>query len=47
MKAIQEQNAIAPGGKFGGPPAEGGIEFTYNITLKDRLITVKILKILF
>ena len=39
MKAIQEQNAIAPGGKFGGPPAENGIEFTYNVTLKDRLIT--------
>lgn len=38
MNAIQEQNAIAPGGKFGGPPAKNGNEFTYNVMLSDRLI---------
>ncbi|ESU29948.1 hydrophobe/amphiphile efflux-1 (HAE1) family protein [Flavobacterium limnosediminis JC2902] len=38
MSAIQEQNAIAPGGKFGGPPAKNGNEFTYNVMLSDRLI---------
>ncbi|ESU24228.1 hydrophobe/amphiphile efflux-1 (HAE1) family protein [Flavobacterium enshiense DK69] len=39
MNAIQEQNAIAPGGKFGGPPAKNGNEFTYNVMLSDRLVT--------
>ena len=38
MSAIKDQNTIAPGGKFGAPPAKGGNEFTYNVTLKDRLI---------
>jgi HAE1 family hydrophobic/amphiphilic exporter-1 len=40
MKAIQDQNSIAPGGKFGAPPTED-VEYTYNVTLKDRLITVE------
>lgn len=39
MNAIREQNAIAPGGKLGAPPAKFGNEYTYNVTLKDRLIT--------
>lgn len=39
MNAIKDQNAIAPGGKFGAPPAKNNNEFTYNVTLKDRLIT--------
>lgn len=38
MSAIKDQNTIAPGGKFGAPPAKGGNEYTYNVTLKDRLI---------
>ncbi|MGL2987919.1 efflux RND transporter permease subunit [Flavobacterium sp. RSSA_27] len=41
MSAVREQNAIAPGGKFGAPPADGGNEFTYNVTLKDRLVNVE------
>lgn len=39
MGALQEQNVIAPGGKFGGPPSKDGVEFTYNVTLSDRLVT--------
>ena len=38
IKSIQEQNAIAPGGKFGAPPATDNNEFTYNVMLKDRLV---------
>jgi HAE1 family hydrophobic/amphiphilic exporter-1 len=38
IRSIQEQNAIAPGGKFGAPPAKDDNEFTYNVTLKDRLV---------
>lgn len=41
MSAIRDQNSIAPGGKFGAPPAEDGNEFTYNVTLKDRLIDIE------
>ena len=41
MNAIKEQNSIAPSGKFGAPPAEDGNEFTYNVTLKDRLIDIE------
>ena len=41
MKAVQEQNSIAPGGKFGAPPGTNGNEFTYNVTLKDRLISAE------
>ncbi|MGG7034847.1 MAG: efflux RND transporter permease subunit [Flavobacterium sp.] len=39
MSALQEQNAIAPGGKFGGPPTENQVEFSYNVTLSDRLVS--------
>jgi hydrophobic/amphiphilic exporter-1 (mainly G- bacteria), HAE1 family len=35
--AIQSQNVISPGGKFGAQPAPPGTDFTYTITLQDRL----------
>ncbi len=37
--AIKEQNAIVPGGTFGGEPAPPGTEFTYAVMMKDRLKT--------
>ncbi|MCU0363905.1 MAG: multidrug efflux RND transporter permease subunit, partial [Bacteroidales bacterium] len=37
-KALQEQNQILPGGKFGAQPAPAGTEFTYGVVLQDRLI---------
>jgi HAE1 family hydrophobic/amphiphilic exporter-1 len=37
-KALQEQNQILPGGKFGAQPAPEGTEFTYGVVLQDRLI---------
>ncbi len=37
--AIRAQNVISPGGKFGAPPAPAGTDFTYTITLQDRLIS--------
>ena len=36
IKAINEQNAIAPGGKFGAEPAPPGTEFTYTVRLPER-----------
>jgi HAE1 family hydrophobic/amphiphilic exporter-1 len=36
--ALQEQNVISPGGKFGAEPAPAGTEFTYGVVLQDRLI---------
>lgn len=36
-KAINDQNMISPGGKFGAEPAPAGTEFTYSITLQERL----------
>lgn len=38
-KAINDQNMISPGGKFGAEPAPPGTEFTYGISLQDRLVT--------
>ncbi len=35
--AIQEQNVVAPGGKFGSEPAPAGTEFTYTVKLPERL----------
>ena len=35
--AIQSQNVIVPGGKFGAEPAPPGTEFTYTVKLPDRL----------
>lgn len=40
-KALNDQNAISPGGKFGAEPAPPGTEFTYGITLQERLVTEK------
>jgi HAE1 family hydrophobic/amphiphilic exporter-1 len=37
--AVKKQNAIAPGGKFGAPPSPSGVDYTYTVTLQERLIT--------
>ncbi|MBN7811446.1 multidrug efflux RND transporter permease subunit [Algoriphagus sp. H41] len=37
--AVKKQNAIAPGGKFGAPPTPSGVEYTYTVTLQERLVT--------
>jgi HAE1 family hydrophobic/amphiphilic exporter-1 len=34
--AINEQNVIVPGGKFGAEPAPPGTEFTYTVRLPER-----------
>jgi HAE1 family hydrophobic/amphiphilic exporter-1 len=39
--ALNAQNMISPGGKFGAEPAPSGTEFTYSATLQDRLVTEK------
>ena len=39
--AIQSQNVISPGGKFGAAPAPPGTDFTYTITLQDRLQSIE------
>ena len=36
IKAINEQNVIVPGGKFGAEPAPPGTEFTYTVRLPER-----------
>jgi HAE1 family hydrophobic/amphiphilic exporter-1 len=36
IKAINEQNAIVPGGKFGAEPAPPGTEFTYTVRMPER-----------
>jgi HAE1 family hydrophobic/amphiphilic exporter-1 len=36
MQAINEQNVVVPGGKFGGEPASPGTEFTYTVRLPER-----------
>ena len=36
IKAINEQNVIVPGGKFGGEPAPEGTEFQYTVRLPER-----------
>ena len=36
MSAINTQNVIVPGGKFGAEPAPPGTEFTYTVRLPDR-----------
>ncbi len=37
--AIRTQNVISPGGKFGANPSPPGTDFTYTISLQDRLIS--------
>ncbi|HWS59585.1 MAG TPA: efflux RND transporter permease subunit [Flavobacterium sp.] len=39
--ALNAQNMISPGGKFGSEPSPLGTEFTYGVTLQDRLVTEK------
>ncbi len=39
--ALNAQNMISPGGKFGAEPAPSGTEFTYSVSLQDRLISEK------
>ena len=36
IDAINEQNVIVPGGKFGAEPAPPGTEFTYTVRLPER-----------
>jgi HAE1 family hydrophobic/amphiphilic exporter-1 len=36
LNAINEQNIIVPGGKFGAEPAPPGTEFTYTVRLPER-----------
>ena len=36
INAINQQNLIVPGGKFGAEPAPPGTEFTYTVRLPDR-----------
>ena len=36
VNAINEQNVIVPGGRFGAEPAPPGTEFTYTVRLPDR-----------
>jgi hydrophobic/amphiphilic exporter-1 (mainly G- bacteria), HAE1 family len=36
MNAINEQNVVTPGGKFGAEPAPKGTEFTYTVRLPER-----------
>jgi HAE1 family hydrophobic/amphiphilic exporter-1 len=40
-KALNDQNMISPGGKFGAEPSPIGTEFTYGVNLQDRLVTEK------
>ena len=36
ISAINEQNIIVPGGKFGAEPAPAGTEFTYTVRMPER-----------
>lgn len=36
INAIQQQNIVVPGGKFGAEPAPPGTEFTYTVRLPER-----------
>ncbi len=41
INAINEQNVIVPGGKFGAEPAPPGTEFTYTVRLPERFNSPK------
>lgn len=41
LNAIQQQNVIVPGGKFGAEPAPPGTEFTYTVKLPERFNTAE------
>ena len=36
ISAINNQNVIVPGGKFGGEPAPKGTEYQYTVRLPER-----------
>ena len=36
LSAINQQNVIVPGGKFGAEPAPAGTEFTYTVRMPER-----------
>ncbi len=36
LQAINEQNVVVPGGKFGAEPAPPGTEYTYTVRLPER-----------
>lgn len=38
-QAINEQNTIVPGGRFGAEPAPAGTEFTYTVRMPERFNT--------
>ncbi len=39
MAAVKSQNAIQPGGTFGGEPSAPGTQYTYAAQLQSRLVT--------
>ncbi|MFY0625666.1 MAG: efflux RND transporter permease subunit [Reichenbachiella sp.] len=41
LNAINQQNIIVPGGKFGAEPAPPGTEFTYTVRLPERFNSPK------
>jgi HAE1 family hydrophobic/amphiphilic exporter-1 len=38
VRAVQDQNVIAPAGQIGAPPAPPGTDFTYTVRTKGRLL---------
>ena len=38
VKAVQDQNVVAPAGQIGGPPAPPGTDFTYTVRTQGRLL---------
>jgi hydrophobic/amphiphilic exporter-1 (mainly G- bacteria), HAE1 family len=38
VRAVQDQNVIAPAGQVGGPPAPPGTDFTYTVRTSGRLM---------
>jgi len=41
INAINEQNAVIPGGKFGAEPAPPGTDFTYTVRMPERFNSPK------
>ena len=39
--AIQQQNVLQPAGQLGGPPAPPGVQFTYAVKTKGRLLNAE------
>jgi HAE1 family hydrophobic/amphiphilic exporter-1 len=38
VNAINQQNQLSPAGQIGGPPAEAGTQYTYNVRTQGRLL---------